>query len=1019
MIRLSLPAYVQTVTGDRPTVIARPLFSAEPVERAATARRALARLQHTVRKHLQALGEAARHDELMAFCWSPPCDDRLLEVTLELGKRRVRTRLLAAVVARRWCAIPAVSDFWLEIDPEQSVRDQVEVGVSRFLREEAKASDDPHGVLEAAAAELSRLGKAWVMRLEVTVDPPTEARLTPESQLLALSGGAPAVGAMELQKVGRCLDWLYPDDLDRCVGRPREVERLVTLLEAPDRRPVLLVGERLAGKTCVVHEATFQRLKRAGKPTERGAWLLSPQRLISGMSFVGQWEDRVLSILRTAAERDHILYFDDLPGLLRAGITREARLSVADLLKPAMERREVRVLGEITPHALAILREKDRAFADAFEILPVGEMDADQTLRTCLQVVRDAEMRHACAFAPATIPTVVELQRRYARDAAFPGKAAQFLRHLAARHPSRDVGREEVLQAFEERSGLALAVLDDRRPLERRDVLGGLSARVVGQRAALEAMADVVGIAKARLQDPDRPLASLLFVGPSGVGKTQCAKALAAWLFGSEDRLVRFDMNEYVTPDAVARLVGTYRNPDGLLVAAVRRNPFCVLLLDEIEKAHPDAFNLLLQVMGDARLQDALGRTVSLGNAIIVLTSNLGGGEAARPVGLRSRDGQLEQVYRAAAERFFSPEFFNRLDRVVPFDRLSRAEVATLARGLLDGLLVREGLVRRRCMLTVAPAAMDALVDEAADPTLGARALKRVVERRIGGPVAERLAAMAGDAPAVVTVDAGLRVSVTPLRPAARRAVSGPASVEEMERALATQEREIEKLSPPGAVTHEDLSGEALRYFAAGDVLRRARAMLGRLRAMKRGPVQARRHAPARVAMLARLPEDVVDSPSALRRLSESVQREMSEPALLAGDLHREVALLGLILAGGEEAERTLRVRALQASGDGAARDLLSTYREALRDAEVEPAGEDTLRVRGALADVLLAGESGIHLVRAGDGLIPLEVSVDGAVHGHVARLYDRGTAVDFALGAVAPTMGWPELRALMLMGCG
>jgi ATP-dependent Clp protease ATP-binding subunit ClpC len=209
-------------------------------------------------------------------------------------------------------------------------------------------------------------------------------------------------------------------------------------------------------------------------------------------------------------------------------------------------------------------------------------------------------------------------------------------------------------------------------------------------------MADVVAIAKARLNDPGRPLGTLLFLGPTGVGKTAAAKALVRYLYGDESRLLRFDMNEYLDASSLARLTGTFAQPDGLLTAAVRRQPYCVLLLDEIEKAHPAVFDLLLQVLGEGRLTDSLGRTSDFTSAVVIMTSNLGTREAAASFGLRPSGASREEACLDAARRLFRPEFLNRIDRLVPFDALGRAQVAAIADRLIADLFRREGLVHRR-----------------------------------------------------------------------------------------------------------------------------------------------------------------------------------------------------------------------------------------------------------------------------------------------------------------------------------
>ena len=303
-----------------------------------------------------------------------------------------------------------------------------------------------------------------------------------------------------------------------------------------------------------------------------------------------------------------------------------------------------------------------------------------------------------------------------------------------------------MIAAFHEQTGLPRSFLDQRQTLSPDDVKHALRERFVGQPDAVQAAVEIIGIAKARLNDPARPLASLLLLGPTGVGKTQFAKSLAAYLFGSDERLLRFDMNEYVSASAVPQLVGTFAQPEGLLTSAVRRQPFAVVLFDEIEKGHPNIFDLLLQVLGEGRLTDSLGRTTDFTNTIIVLTSNLGAQRSTTGLGFGSRGEDLQRVSIRAAESFFRPEFFNRLDRVIPFDRIAREDLQQIARLLIDTVLRREGLVRRQCVLNIAPAALEWIIDQGHDPALGARALKRSIERELTRPIAEYLAGVSGTA---------------------------------------------------------------------------------------------------------------------------------------------------------------------------------------------------------------------------------------------------------------------------------
>ena len=650
--------------------------------------------------------------------------------------------------------------------------------------------------------------------------------------LAALFGDKPIEGDVELDRCGRSLGRLYPHELDRPLHRDAEIARLEGLLAADDRRPVALVGPRMVGKTAIVHGAVRSREKRRGPRDEGwGVWLLAPQRLISGMSAVGQWEERLLAILEEARRRDHVLYFDDLLGLYRAGASAQSDLTVADVLRAHVQRRAVRVLAEMTPETFRAFAERDRGLADQFHVLPVEALLAAETLQVLLDARRRLELRHRCSFEPDVLSAVIDVQRRYVRDAEFPGKGAAFLNQIALTHPRETVTRDTVHEQFHEQTGLALALLDGRRKLPRADVLDALRRRVVGQDAALEAVTDVVSLAKARLNAPDRPLATLLFMGPTGVGKTQCAKVLAAFLFGREEHLVRLDMNEFGLPAAASRLVGTFLEPEGLLTAPVRRQPFCVVLLDEIEKAHPEVFDMLLQVTGEGRLTDAVGRTTDFGSAIVIMTSNLGTREVAGRIGFGGGEEARQRAFVAAAESFFRPEFVNRIDRMVPFRQLSRDEMRGIAELLLEEVVGREGLVRRRCALSVDPRALDLVVDKGYQPHLGARALKRMVERQLVQPVSARLSALKPDLPVLVEVRAArdrieVRVSaLTEVAPVGRE--TPRAAPEEVlgriEAALARVEDGIRGDRPRGEIRPDALTPAQHDYLDMSALVARLR----------------------------------------------------------------------------------------------------------------------------------------------------------------------------------------------------
>lgn len=738
-MKITVPLYVHS---NNRVFAVRPLFFAGPSVQAEKLERAMQKFTRELGELLQSAGKKWRHDELARWTFNPDLDFRRLDVAIELRRRVARCRFLFVTfeaLSRRVAFAPALPELWFEVPRGQNVEDRAGEVFGKHFR--ALEREDEEHVVKPEDFMLK--GTAWIHAHDVDIQPAPEMGDPADKKLLFLGPAERVDGEHELFRVGRCLDHLYPDGLDRVQEREHELAELTRLLQAPDRCPVLVLGPSLAGKTALLSEILYREVqaRKDRHKVRNHTVLLSPQRLISGMSYVGQWENRLLAILKHARKKNHLLFFDDFLGLFHAGVTGQSDLSAAHVLKPYVERREVRLVAEMTPEAFRVLRERDRGFADLFHVLPLTKPTEDATLRILIAVQRRLEGLHRCRFAVDVLPGVIDLQRRYARHLAFPGKAAQFLRRLAVKHHDAAISREQALSESQMQSGLSLAFLDDKKKLERAAVLEPLRQRIIGQDAALAAATDIIGIAKARLNDPERPLGTFLFLGPTGVGKTQTAKALAAFLFGDEDRLLRFDMNEFVEPGSAARLVGTFLQPEGLLTSAVRRRPFAVVLLDEIEKAHPEVFDLLLQVLGEGRLTDAHGRLADFTNTIVILTSNLGVRESQGRLGFRPADHVDPAVFVGAAERFFRPEFFNRLDRIVPFGLLSRDDVARIAQGLMAEVLQREGLVRRKCLLQVEEEALARIVDAGYDPRFGARALKRAIERHLAGAVAERLAA--------------------------------------------------------------------------------------------------------------------------------------------------------------------------------------------------------------------------------------------------------------------------------------
>ena len=833
---VTLPIYIEEHSrgaGEAPLFMLRPLHRDEPLRRSEKLARALAQMQSDLQTKLLEMSQDTRHDELARWCLLPDYESTTLELRIELKSGSHHRRFFFAgyeALGRKLWFTPKLSDLHFEVLKDQRLNERALEVLTQHFRGMEKKGDE----VDLDDYALPQEGKARLTVLEVKFKPAlNSARAKPakRSSIFGGSGKKPD-GEAELRKVGRLLNSMHPDDLPRATGRDTEVADLDRWLRLPDKRAILLVGPRQVGKTAIVQELVWRMMADKTWTRRRNVWLVSPMRLISGMSYVGQWQNRVQAICNHVEKNDAVLYLDDLPGLFTAGQSANSDLNVAQLLKPRLEKRSLRLLAEI--------RERDRAFADLFHVVPVTEPGEADTLRILVSVAREMERQHGCAFSLEVVPAAYELHRRFASDAAFPGKAAGFLQRLAVKHANKSCDRAAALEEFRERSGLHLALLDSAQALDREGIVKDLQKQVSGQDGVLHAFADVLIKLKARLNDPRRPLAAFLLLGPTGVGKTQCAKALAQHLFGSADRLLRFDMNEMVDSAAVQRLTGTPGQPDGLLTGAVRRQPFSVVLFDEIEKAAPEVFDMLLGVLDEGRLSDALGRVADFTSCVILLTSNLGVREAGSRIGFSgAQETEMEAAYVTAAEKFFRPEFFNRLDRVLPFRELTRGHLAEIANRLLADVLQRDGLRQRQCLFDVTTAATERLVELGHHPQLGARALKRVIEREVAQPLAADLAARAPGIPLRIELRCGggqFTLHTRELRPV-ERTVFWPEKLSRGEiaasvvldaafDALDRLTERIEAHAPGGKLELDALTVTQERYFHCREQVRRVERLL-------------------------------------------------------------------------------------------------------------------------------------------------------------------------------------------------
>ena len=571
-------------------------------------------------------------------------------------------------------------------------------------------------------------------------------------------------GRVEMPRVAEDLNQRYPDDLMQAVLRDEWIAEISELLYQQTPGCLAIVGPVGCGKTAVLHETLRRHIAGSGErdlARMQKMWHIDPLRVISGMSVVGQWQRRTEAIVGYAIsrlassygiDRTDQLVCDNMVALFRIGKSSQNSLTLADALRPYLERRQLTLIAEATPEEWQKMQEYDRRFAELFRVVRLPPPSPRDALSMIAWQRARLEQQYRCTMDSAAIQELLKLTQRFYPAEAMPGPAVRAIGQLALRHEDGTTGIAGVRALFQATHHFREKLFARDQVFAPNEVERFFAERLIGQAPARGCLADVAYLIKSGLARPGKPLASLLFIGPTGVGKTEAAKVLAQWLFGDDPGgLMRFDMNEFVDAGAVTRLIGDKLRPDGQLTTAVRQRKACVLLLDEIEKADPAVHDLLLQVLGEGRLTDALGRTTDFSQCVIVMTSNLGAAEATRVTGFVSAN-DLAPSYREAVERFFRPEFLNRIDRQVAFSHLGQAELSEVARLHIGRLLRRDGFVRRMTFLNVDEATVKDLAASGYDPQFGARALKRHIERLLTGPTAARLAMEPGDRPMILDV---------------------------------------------------------------------------------------------------------------------------------------------------------------------------------------------------------------------------------------------------------------------------
>ena len=594
-------------------------------------------------------------------------------------------------------------------------------------------------------------------------------------------------------------DAAMKNTLDPLVGRESEIERVQQVLCRRTKNNAVLIGEPGVGKTAIV-EGLAQKIVYGEVPhflADKRVLALDLSLIVAGTKYRGQFEERLKAIMKELIENPNIIVFiDELHTLVGAG-SAEGSLDAANILKPALSRGEIRCIGATTPSEYRKYIEKDRSLERRFQAVRVEPPTEVEAVTVLLGVKDRYESFHHVEYTREAIEAAVYQSSRYITDRFLPDKAIDLLDEAGSRaklreaHSVGDLGEvsrsirvavEQIVQLDAPAEAPVVRERVDLKPLARRVVVGKpeidevvakwtgvpmasvnedegaklvrmeeeLHRRVISQDKAISALSRAIRRSRAGLKNPNRPVGSFVFLGPTGVGKTELARALANFLFGSDHALIRFDMSEYMEKHAVSKLIGSPpgyvgHEEGGQLTEKIKRHPYSVVLLDEIEKAHPDLFNILLQVFEDGHLTDGLGNKINFKNTIIIMTSNIGARYIQKRASMGFQTTDAKEVQRSVSEmvlgevkKTFNPEFINRIDELIVFEPLSDDDLRKITLLLVGHL--NDHLVDRELTLEVATEVVDWIINVTCnDRSYGARPLRRAIQRYIEDPLSEAL----------------------------------------------------------------------------------------------------------------------------------------------------------------------------------------------------------------------------------------------------------------------------------------
>ena len=579
--------------------------------------------------------------------------------------------------------------------------------------------------------------------------------------------------------------------IDPVIGRDNEVARVIEILNRRNKNNPVLIGEPGVGKTAIA-EGLALKIAEGDVPNKlknKELYLLDVASLVANTGIRGQFEERMKQLMNELKERKNVILFIDEIHLLVGAGSAEGSMDAGNILKPALARGELQVIGATTLKEYRQI-EKDAALERRFQPVMVHEPTIEQAI-SILEGIKDKyEKYHGVTFSNEAINACVTLSSRYIQDRHLPDKAIDLLdeagskanleldteneedaaerlkaidaektkalheenyelaaklrdeeaaleKQLAHETPasSPEIGAEHIQAIIEQKTGIPVGKLQADEQVKMKELEEHLHQRVIGQEKAVKKVAKAVRRSRAGLKSKNRPVGSFLFVGPTGVGKTELSKTLADELFGTKDSIIRLDMSEYMEKHAVSKIIGSppgYVGHDeaGQLTEKVRRNPYSIVLLDEIEKAHPDVQHMFLQIMEDGRLTDSQGRTVSFKDTVLIMTSNAGTGEKQVKVGFQSEESVLEeQTLIDSLSAFFKPEFLNRFDSIIEFQSLKKEHLVKIVSLLLTEL--EDTLKERGISLSVTDDAKEKIAEIGYHPAFGARPLRRTIQELI------------------------------------------------------------------------------------------------------------------------------------------------------------------------------------------------------------------------------------------------------------------------------------------------